>query len=288
VNRKSEPSGPLRDEVAELDASATDVRVIELGSPQPYLDVAARAVEAARIANDLYAEAIAPLGGRFVAFGCVPLPHAEEAIAEAARCLDELSFAGLGVGCSVAGRPLDDPAFAPLWAELDRRGAIVSLHPVATGIAMGGDYFIDAIAGMTAEDTVAGLRLVLSGLTDRHPRIRFIVPHLGGAIPFLWERVEYQLDRARERGVVALPSGAAQAGLRRLFYDTVNGSAAALRCACDNLGTERILFGTDHPILDLARSLEYVEGAGLDTRIVADILDRNGQALLDLPVPRRP
>jgi aminocarboxymuconate-semialdehyde decarboxylase len=282
VNRKSEPSGRLRDEIAELDASATDVRVVELGSPQPYLDDRVRAVEAARAANDAYAEAIAPLRRRFAAFGCVPLPHPDAAVGEVCRCLDELGFAGIGVGCSVLGGPLDDPAFGPFWAELDRRGAVVSLHPMGTGVALGGEWYIDAIAGMTTEDTVAGLRLVLSGLTLRHPRIRFIVPHLGGAIPFLWERIEYQLDRARERGVVALPPGAAQAGLRRLSYDTVNGSAAALRCACETLGSERLLFGTDHPVLDLATSVRYVEGAGLGPRVTADILDRNAQRLLGL------
>ena len=135
---------------------------------------------------------------------------------------------------------------------------------------------------MTAEDTVAGLRLVLSGLAPRHPRIRFIVPHLGGAIPFLWERIEHQLERARERGVVTLPRGAAHAGLRRLFYDTVNGSAAALRCACNTLGHERLVFGTDHPVIDLGSSIAYVAGAGLDPGVGAGILDRNAGRLLGL------
>ena len=88
------------------------------------------------------------------------------------------------------------------------------------------------LAGAPFEDTAAALRLILAGVTDRYPRIRFIVPHLGGTIPFLLARVT--------RKSTAEITG----GLRGMYYDTVSGSPDALTSACRAFGTDRLLFGT--------------------------------------------
>ncbi|HEY7067073.1 MAG TPA: amidohydrolase family protein [Chloroflexota bacterium] len=275
------------DERADLLAEiGVDLQVLSAGQRQPYLEREADAVAAARLANDLYADACRAYPSRYAAFGTVPLPHVDAAIAEVGRCLDTLGMVGIGVGCSVAGRPLDDPAFEPFWAELDRRGTALFLHPVGAGVQEGEDpYALAWMVGAPFEDTLAALRLVLSGVTTRYPNIRVIVPHLGGTLPFLWARVD---GFGQSRGITAGVDLSEGLGvyLRRLWYDTVNTYPDALRCACSAFGADRLLMGTDFPYLQgprLRRCVTYVEEAELSAAETAAILGGNAQALLRLP-----
>src|SRR5581483_6134765 len=109
------PSGGLTVEqrLELMDEAGIDAQVLSMGVGQPYLPDAEKARAGARCANDAYQDLVKRSGGRFAAFGCLPLPHVDAALAETAYCLDELGMAGLNLGCSVAGRPLEDPAFEP-------------------------------------------------------------------------------------------------------------------------------------------------------------------------------
>jgi aminocarboxymuconate-semialdehyde decarboxylase len=281
------PAGrlPLDERADLLTEIGVDLQVLSEGQRQPYLPREADAVAAARLANDLYADACRAYPTRYAAFATVPLPHVDAALAELERCLDTLGMLGVGLGCSVAGRPLDDPAFEPFFAELDRRGAVISLHPVGGGVIEGEDpYGLAWMVGAPFEDTVAALRLVLSGLTTRYPNVRVIVPHLGGTIPFLWARID---GFGQSRGIatsIDLQDGLG-VHLRRLWYDTVNTYPDALQCACGAYGADRLLMGTDFPYLGgpkLRRCVTYVEEAGLPAADTAAILGGNAQALLGL------
>lgn len=261
-----------------LHQSGIRVQVLSVGAQQPYLGDAKQATSAARLGNDLYAEVCARHGGHFAAFATLPLPHVDAALAELARALDELGMVGVNLGCSVAGRPLDDPAFEPVFAELDRRGAVLFLHPVGCGCgALLEGFDLNFPLGAPFEDTVAALRLILAGIVSRHPRIRIIVPHLGGTLPFLIERLDGSLAGRSE----FKPSEY----LKRLWYDTVNGSIAALRCARDAFGADRLLLGTDFPHLAGPRfeqCVSYIEQSELAQEEKRAILDQNAQSLLGL------
>src|SRR5947209_6328744 len=97
-------AGATGQRLEHLEAGGGVVQVPSVGAQQPYLESAKDAVEAATFANDSYKEVVDAGSGHYRAFGCVPLPHVDEAVAEARRCLDELGFAGINLGCSVAGR----------------------------------------------------------------------------------------------------------------------------------------------------------------------------------------
>src|SRR5919206_358565 len=118
-SRDAVPGGPptLVQQREVLETVGIDLQVLSISLLHPYLPREADAVEAARLSNDIYADASRTQGGRFAAFGCVPLPHVDAALAEAERCLDRLGMLGITIGCSVARRPLDDPAFDPFFAE---------------------------------------------------------------------------------------------------------------------------------------------------------------------------
>jgi 6-methylsalicylate decarboxylase len=159
----------------------------------------------------------------------------------------------------------------PVLAELDRLGSVVFLHPVGQeDTAWLAGHNLAWLVGAPFEDTAAALRLVLAAVPDRYPNLRFIIPHLGGTIPFLLARVTRK--------------SAAQitAGLRGMYYDTVSGSAEALTSACRVYGADRLLFGTDYPYCDepqFRHHLSYLSEAGLDPAALTQIKGGTAAAL---------
>lgn len=271
--------------VAQLDQAGLDMQVLSPANLLPAVDDLRDAASAARETNDIYVDLARRLPSRFAVFGAVPLPHVDAAIDEAERRLDDPHIVGITLGCSIAGRQLDDPSFEPFWRALDRLDAVVFLHPVGAGGPALEAYNLNWVVGAPFEDTTAALRLVLSGVTTRHPRIRFIVPHMGGTIPFLLARID------RASGVVArspevdieLP---VSRHLRRFYYDTSNRNPHALRCAVDTLGADTLVLGSDFPYsLDeqLRENVTYIGETVDDPGSVVDILGATAGRLLDLP-----
>ena len=269
-----------------MDGAGIDRMVMSLGNTPPYYDDPEHAAAIARGCNDLYVDLHSRHPNHFNTFVGVPLPHVDAALAELDRALALPGVVGVGLGCSVLGKPLDHADFDPFFAELDRRGAVLFLHPVGAGAGPGtADYGLTWMVGAPFEDTVAALRLVMSGLTARYPRVRVIVPHLGGTLPFLLQRLDDSADRQRATGEPVLIEGQPSTYVRRLWFDTVNSHPAALRCACESFGADRLLLGTDYPYLagpKFEYCVRYVEESGLPPADVAAILGNNAQALLGL------
>jgi 6-methylsalicylate decarboxylase len=278
----------IEERLGLLDEVGIDRQVLSVGSSTPYLAVEDDAVAAARLANDQYADLCRQYPRRFAAFGTVPLPHVDAALAEVERSLDRLGMLGIALGCSVAGRQLNDAAFEPFWAELDRRGAVVFLHPQGVGCGPGtADFGMAWLVGAPVEDTVVALRLIFSGLMDRYPRVQIIVPHLGGVLPFLVQRVDdlvrHSVGRQPPGAQAPVTEGPPSRYYRRLWYDTVNSHPAALRCACESFGADRLLLGTDYPYVmgpSWAPLVRYVEESGLPRADIDGILGGNAQKLL--------
>jgi predicted TIM-barrel fold metal-dependent hydrolase len=255
-----------------LDRAGIDTQILSVSQAQPYLPDSRAAAAAATLANDLYADLCQAHPGRFYAFAALPLPHIGESLAELTRTAGSPSVVGVTLGASVAGRQLDDPVFEPLFAELDQRGSVVFLHPVGQDDTpwLAG-HNLAWLAGAPFEDTAAALRLILAGVTDRYPRIRFIVPHLGGTIPFLLARVT--------RKSTAEITG----GLRGMYYDTVSGSPDALTSACRAFGADRLLFGTDYPYCneqEFRHHLGYLSEGGLNADELRQVKGVTAAALL--------
>lgn len=270
----------LDERISLMDDAGIDMQVLSTASSLPYFAKKGDAVAAAHLGNDLYAEVVKKYSGRFSAFATVPLPHVDAALEEMGRCLDTLGMVGVIVGCSVMGRQLDDPEFTPFWAELDRRRTVLFLHPVGIGCPGSDAYGLTWMVGAPFEDTIAALRLVLSGLTKRFPNVRIIVPHLGGTLPFLIQRLDD--TPAREQAGIDEPPSRL---LKRLWFDTVNSSPAALRCACQAYGADRLMLGTDWPYLvgpKFKRCVTYIQESGLPKNDVEAILDKNAQTLLGI------
>ena len=269
----------FEERVGLLDGAGIHVQVLSVGALQPNFANAEEATAAARLNNDLYADICQRNGGRFSAFATVPLPHIDATLTELARAIDVLGMVGVNIGCSIAGRPLDDAAFAPFFTELNRRGTVVFLHPVGCGCGpFLEDLGLDFPLGAPFEDSIAALRLVLAGVVQRFPKIRFIVPHLGGTLPFLVTRLDNSSVAMRWE---YKPSE----HLKRLWYDSINGNVAALCCAREAFGADKLVLGTDFPHLPGERfkqCVTYIQESDLLQEEKDAILDRNAQTLLGL------
>lgn len=220
----------IAERLALLDRTGVDTQALSVSQAQPYLPDPGAAAEAAKVVNEEYIGLCDAHRRRFLTFAALPLPHIAQALAEIGRVAAIDPVVGFTLGCSVAGRQLDDPLFEPVFAELDRRGAVVFLHPVGqedTPWLAG--HNLAWLVGAPFEDTAAALRLVLSGVPRRFPHLKFIVPHLGGTIPFLLARVSGK------------SADEISGGLRAMYYDTVSGGADALASASRVYGGGRLL-----------------------------------------------
>ncbi|UOZ03454.1 amidohydrolase family protein [Amycolatopsis sp. WQ 127309] len=250
TGREAWPPHPadLRDRIADIEAAGLELQILGSGHNQPYSEDRATAVDAARAFNDLYADAVSRHGGRLGAFGAIPLPHADEAIAEAIRCLDELSFAGIGVGTTAVGRSLSDPDFEPLWAELHRRRTTVFVHPVVTPdrFTLSPDpYAMGPKFGGPLEATMAAAHLVVSGVTRRYPGINWVIAPMGGTLPYLWRRFE---ESSQAMGQDDLLAGDPATELKKLYYDTtLSDDPRVIRFMVDAVGIDQLVFGSDAP-----------------------------------------
>lgn len=273
--------GDLEARFAMMDEAGIDLQILSVAPTVPYFQNESDAVEAARLANNLYAEIVREYPNRFKAFAITPLPHIEASLAELARGLDELEMVGVAITTTVVGKMLTDAHFDPFFAELDQRGATLFLHPAGVDL---GEYTrafgLTWMVGAPFEDTYAALHLILSGLTTRYPRIKIIVPHLGGTLPFLMNRVDSQYPVFGTGQIKEAPSTLA----KRLWYDTVShGNIPALRCACEALGASQLVLGTDYPYLrgeKFKRAVSYIRDASLAEEEVKAILENNVQNLL--------
>ena len=266
---------------ATMDAAGVDLQVLSVSPQFPHFENKEHAVIAARKANDMYADAVRRWPKRFAAFAAMPLPHLDESLKEIDRAIGQFGMHGVALPTDVIGRSIADPAFTPLYEELNRRGAIAFIHP------SGNAAFSPLIAnnhatwmiGAPVEDTVAVTNLITTGIPSRFPKLKIITAHVGGALPMLLDRMDsiatWEYPQIPEK-----PSAAA----RRMWYDTVNyGDVPSLRLALDVWGADRLVLGSDFPYeagSAYQLCVDYIRHAGLKQDEVDRILDRNASALL--------
>ncbi|MEW2358647.1 amidohydrolase family protein [Spirillospora sp. NPDC029432] len=234
----------LRETLDAMDANRIELGVASAPAPSFVFKDRALAASGARTFNESLAGLVRDHPRRFGFFAYLPLLHIDVALEEAAYALDELGADGVLMMNTAGGRYLGDRAFDPLFAELDRRRAVVLTHPDALpedpeplpGIE-------NSVADFMLDTTRCALNLIRSGTLDRHPGVSIILSHGGGFLPYIGGRVE----RAGRMGE-GPPPDAFRRALRRFHYDTAlplspYASPTLLKAA----GAGRVLYGTDWP-----------------------------------------
>lgn len=239
------PAWSVEEHLDLMERSGIVKSYLSISSPGVHFgdDVAARAL--AREVNDFGAQVRNERPQRFGHFASLPLPDVEGSLAEAARALDVLGADGVTVETNHHGHYLGAPRFEPLWEDLDRRGALVFVHPTspphADELSLGRprpmlEFLFDT--ARTASD------LLLRGVLTRYPRIRWVLTHGGGALPLLADRMD-MFSAVVGGGAKDAPTAVEQLG--RLWYDMAGTPFPRQVPALDAaFGTDRLLYGSDY------------------------------------------
>ena len=229
-----------------LEKEGVDTQVITLTTPGTHVETPATAARLARLVNDAFARVIAERSPRFTALATLPLNDVQASITELKRAMTELRLPGAMVFSNVNGIALADKRYEPLWAEANRLEAIIHIHPTdPVGVEAMTDYWLMPLVGFLADTTLAAAKLVFAGVPERYPNIKWVLGHLGGAIPYLAERLD--------RGWEAFPDCRADIQrrpteyLRHFYYDGVNFDPTAVRLAVDFAGADHVLAASDYP-----------------------------------------
>ncbi|MEW5735612.1 MAG: amidohydrolase family protein [Thermodesulfobacteriota bacterium] len=239
-----------------------------------------------RMMNDCMAELVARYPDR-LDFMVMVNPFHRESAAECRRCLEGLGARGISIGTSFAGEFPDSPRAEPLWELAESLGTPVFLHPpfAPLGYTKMDLYRLEEAVGRPFDTTMAAARMILSGVFDRHPGLQVILPHSGGALLCLADRLDFTL----RLGYETLPPGQAASCKRRpgaylrtnFFADTMGFSPAKLRHCVELFGTDRVVFGSDYAPVPLSprEQVEIVKGLGLREADTEKILWKNAAGL---------
>lgn len=233
----------------------------------------------ARVCNEFYADLVRQHPTRFGLFaGLPPLTDLDSALAEIDYAYDVLQADGVRVMSVYRDRWLGDPSFEPVWAELDRRAAVVFVHPDMPACCTGLPNFAALELPMDTARTAESLWR--TGVLRKYPRIRFILSHGGGALPMIAGRL---LDRIELPGGPSVPAAAeGLAAFRAFYFDTANAATPpALAATLALADGEKVLFGTDYPFVSVAKQVAYIAASGLTPGVVEAI--RSGNAMRLLP-----
>lgn len=268
--------------LAEMDRTGVDVQVLagwidltgyELDAPD--------AVVYSEAHNDCLAEEAAAAPERLRPIGTVPLQAPEAAVAELARCMDELNMVGVELATTVRGAALDQCDLDLFWEAAEEKGAFVLLHPMTPLVGVDLDrLFMSNLVGRPAESTITISGLILSGVFERFPGLKVCVVHGGGYLPYQYGRLDrgYAIRPDLFPGLTKPPSAYAKS----IYIDTVLHDPSVARYAVDAWGVDKVLMGTDYPFpMGDVDPVEFVKSIpGLSDDDIAAILGGNADRLL--------
>ncbi len=281
--------------IVDMDAAGIDVQVVShvqpaaQGHPGPH---GADLVAAARRANDQLAAAIGRHPGRLAGFATLPTGSPSAAARELARCAGELGFVGGMVHSTLGtdGAFLDDPRYGPLLSAFESLDVPLYLHPAQPPAAVRDALYgglpgpvAGALAtnawGWHAEAGLHALRLVVSGVFERHPALKLIIGHGGEMIPFMLDRIDDMLP-PRLTGLASPPSEY----FLRSTWVTTSGmfSLPPVLCALAVFGPDRVLFSVDYPFGANARGRALLDKLPASDADRAKIAGQNAERLLRL------
>jgi aminocarboxymuconate-semialdehyde decarboxylase len=260
-----------------------DTQVLTFTTPGVHVEPPAVAVRLARQVNDAFARVVREKKGRFTSLATLPLNDPTASVVELERAMKDLGMPGAMVFSNVNHVALADPVYAPLWKKADELGAVIYIHPTdPAGVEAMLDYWLMPLVGFLMDTTLAAARLVFSGVVERHPRIRWVLTHMGGATPYLAERFDrgYRAFAECRQHITKPPTEY----LKDFYYDTVNFNPDAVKFAISFAGVDHILAGSDYPhqIGSIPLMLETVEKLGIEADAKEKILGANAARLLNL------
>jgi predicted TIM-barrel fold metal-dependent hydrolase len=283
VLQKLADTGAAR--LKDMDEAGIDIQVLSHTAPS-LQKVSSGAVELARRVNDRLAQIVATRPTRYAAFAALPTSDPAAAADELARCVEKLGFKGAMIHGLAHGQFIDDARYWPIFARAEALDVPIYLHPAMPHPAVIDAYYkeyakdypvlLRAAWGFTVETATLAIRLVLSGVFEKHPKLKFVLGHLGEGLPFLLWRINNGLARPGQKPVAFRDIFSAH------FSVTTSGffSDPALLLCVQELGIDRILFSVDYPFEANAPGPAWLESVPLCDEDKAKIASANAKRLL--------
>jgi aminocarboxymuconate-semialdehyde decarboxylase len=266
-----------------LEQRGIDKQILTLTTPGTHVETPQRAVALARLVNDAFAAITQKRPKRFAALATLPLNDPESSVIELERAYKQLGLKGAMLFSNVNGVGLSDKRFWPLYEKAEELAAILFIHPTNPASVEGmKDFWLTPLVGFMFDTTLAAAGLVFSGVVEKFPRLTWVLAHLGGAIPYIAERLDRGFHAFREcRANIRKPPSEY---LKHFYYDTVNFDSGPLQAAIQFAGVSHLLAGSDYPhqIGSLRSMLNSIRGLAISEEDRAAIFGQNAARLLRL------
>ena len=267
--------GRLRD----MDAQGIDISVVSLTSPNAIWGTAEISNECAQIINNDMAAAQTAYPDRIRFFATIPWEYSELAAIELERAVG-LGAVGVMTLANIREKHLNDPLFNPIWADIEKRGLPVLVHPT---VPLGaekmdlGTYRLLGPIGFMFDTSLAISRMIMDGFFDRFPNLKVIASHAGGYLPYVSKCMDLFFDQIpMDKKITDLPSSY----LQRIYYDSIIYQADGLQSLINLAGPDRVMFGTDYPhVADIPVLKNLAEGLPADQS--ARVLGKAAEAIFD-------
>ena len=266
-----------------LAECGVDTQILSLTTPGTHVESPTNAARLASLVNDALARVVSDHRGRFAAYATLPLNDPTASVRELERASKELGMRGAMLFSNINGVALADARYRPLYEAAEALEAVLHIHPTApVGVEAMTEFWLMPLVGFLMDTTLAAAKLVFSGVPEKFPRIRWVLSHLGGAIPYLAERLDRGFHAFREcrKNIVRPPSEY----LKQFYYDTVNFDGHALQLAISFAGADHILAGSDYPhqIGSIPAMLDSIRSLPISESERAQILHANAARLFGL------
>jgi aminocarboxymuconate-semialdehyde decarboxylase len=266
-----------------LEKSGIDKQILTFTTPGTHIENPTRSVELAQLVNDSFAKIMIEHKDRFAALATLPMNDPDASVSELGRAFKKLGFKGVMLHSNINGTPLSDRSFWPLYEKAHELNAVFYIHPsFPVGVEAMTDYWLMPLVGFPFDTTLAAAKLVFSGVNEKFPGIRWVLGHLGGAIPYLAERIDrgyYAFEECRTN--ISRPPSEY---LKEIYYDTVNFDVRALEFAIGFAGADHFVAGSDYPhkIGSLEKMINSIERLDLSSVEKTGIFGGNAAQLLGL------
>ena len=269
--------------IKDMDAMGIDIQVLSPSILQQctYWAEPRKSLRVERIGNDRVAEAVAENPDRLVGLGALPLQSVPLAVKELERAVTRLGLKGVIISSNVRGLDIGDKKLWPFWKKAEQLGAAILIHPAGSVDERMKKHLLLITLGQPLEEAFAQSSLVYEGVMDRFPKLKIVISHGGGYLPYYTGRH----DNAYRQGAAgARLKGNFSHYLKKFYYETVLFNPDMLEFLATKVNTSHIMMGSDYPFGEW-KPVEFVRRAKKISRAAQDgILGRNAAKILGIRV----
>ena len=286
VNGAKDAYIEIENRLKAMDAQAVDMEVLSI-NPFWYGKDRDLAEKIVKIQNEKLAELCAAKPDRFAAFASLTLQAPDLAVQQLETAMKKQGLRGAAIGGGVAGAEFSDPKFDPVWAKAEELGAVLFIHPLGTpelSKRFAGNGWLGNTIGNPLETTIALSHLIFDGTLDRHPGLKIIAAHGGGFLPSYADRSDHAcfVGPAGCDAKVALKKKPSEY-LKQLYFDSLIYSPEAMRHLAAQVGSDRIVMGSDYPYIWQLHPVDAIFECGfLSDKEKAEVLGTTAAKLLGI------